>query len=64
MGDLLSRTPVGSRIPKISSIKGWNKFRRRGGYLLFHTTGCPVCALEVEAARISGYRYFEVDMDA
>jgi peroxiredoxin len=64
MGDLLSRTPVGSRIPKISSIKGWNKFRRRGGYLLFHTTGCPVCVLEVEAARISGYRYFEVDMDA
>ena len=64
MGDLLSRTPAGTRIPKMSSIKGWNRFRRKGGYLLFHTTGCPVCALEVEAARISGYRYFEVDMDA
>lgn len=64
MDELLSRTPVGTRIPKMSSIKGWNRFRRKGGYLLFHTEGCPVCAQEVEAARISGLRYFEVNMDA
>ena len=64
MDELLSRTPVGTRIPKMSSIKGWNRFRRKGGYLLFHTEGCPVCAQEVEAAKLSGYRYFEVNMDA
>ncbi len=64
LDDLLSRTPEGSRIPKMSSIKGWNKFRRKGGYLLFHTEGCPVCAMEVEAAILSGYRFFEVNMDA
>ena len=64
MDELLSRTPVGTRIPKMSSIKGWNRFRRKGGYLLFHTEGCPVCAQEVEAAKISGLRYFEVNMDA
>ena len=64
MDELLSRTPEGTRIPKMSSIKGWNRFRRKGGYLLFHTEGCPVCAQEVEAAKISGLRYFEVNMDA
>lgn len=60
---LLGRTPVGSRIPRMP-IKGWNKFRRGGGYLFFRSEGCPVCESEVAAADSLGVRVFSVDMDA
>lgn len=59
---LLSRTPVGSRIPK-SRIPGWSKFRRKGGILIFHTHGCAVCAEELAAADSLGLRTFDVDVD-
>lgn len=59
---MLSRTPVGSRIPK-SRIPGWSKFRRKGGILIFHTHGCSVCAEELAAARDLGLRTFDVDVD-
>ena len=60
---LLSRTPVGSRIPRMS-LKGWNKFRRKGGYLFFQSEGCKVCQAETAAADSLGVNYFPVNMDA
>lgn len=62
MNDLLSRSPAGSKIPK-ERIKGWNRFRRKGGYLIFHTEGCPVCKAELAAAASMGVRYFDVNID-
>ena len=58
---LLSKAPVGTRIPK-TGIKGWNKTRRKGGLFLFSTTGCPVCAAEQEAADSLHLKYLKVDM--
>lgn len=49
MQGLLSRTPVGSTLPKDIPIPGWNRFRRKGGYLIFHESGCSVCAAELSA---------------
>ena len=49
MQDLLSRTPVGSRLPDLP-VEGWKKLRRRGGYAVFYTEGCAVCQAELEAA--------------
>ena len=49
MRDLVSRTPVGSRLPKLP-LPGWNKLRRRGGYVLFYTEGCNLCQAELAAA--------------
>lgn len=60
---LLSKAPVGSRIPKMG-IKGWNRFRKRGGYIFFHAEGCPVCEEQMALADSLGLNYFSVDMDA
>ncbi len=60
---LLSKTPVGSIIPKMG-IKGWNKFRKQGGYIFFHAEGCPICEAEMELADSLGIKYFSVNMDA
>lgn len=60
---LLSKTPVGSTIPKMG-IKGWNKFRKQGGYIFFHAEGCPICEAEMELADSLGIKYFSVNMDA
>lgn len=60
--DLLARTPVGSRLPKMP-IKGWGKIRRRGGFIFFHAQGCPVCREEMEEADRNGLRYLAVDVD-
>lgn len=49
MNDLLSRTPVGTRLPKDFPIPGWNKFRKKGGWLVFHDSGCHVCEAELQA---------------
>ena len=60
---LLSRTPVGSRIPRMP-VKGWNRFRRKGGYLFFHAEGCSICESEMAMADSLGIDYFSVNMDA
>ena len=49
LDDLLSRTPVGTRIPRLP-LPGWNAFRRRGGWLIFHTPGCGDCSAVLAAA--------------
>ena len=59
---LLSRTPVGSRLPSMP-LKGWGKLRRKGGLLIFHTHGCPVCREEMAAADSLGLDYLAVDVD-
>lgn len=63
MNELLSRTPVGSRIPKMKEIAGWNALRRRGGFIIFHSRGCPVCRRELAAADSLGLRVLDVDVD-
>ena len=60
---MISKAPVGSVIPK-TSIKGWNKLRRKGGFFLFTTPGCPVCATETAAAEYMRLAYLKVDMSA
>ncbi|MBQ8061652.1 MAG: redoxin domain-containing protein [Bacteroidales bacterium] len=60
---LLSKTPVGSVIPRMG-IKGWNRFRKEGGYLFFHAEGCPICEEEMRVADSLGVKYFAVNMDA
>ena len=77
MKDLLSRTPVGSELPdakelmsgvvNVSSPRGWtrnwNRLRRKGGYIVFHTEGCPVCKAELAAADSLGLRILDVNVD-
>ena len=60
---LLSKAPVGARIPK-THIRGWNKLRRKGGYIFFKTEGCPVCAAETAAAEDLKLSYLPVEMDS
>ncbi len=64
MGDLLSRTPVGSKLPVFKHIQGWKKLRSKGGYIVFHSQGCPVCHEELAAADSLGFRTLDVDVDA
>ena len=68
MDDLWSRTPVGSRLPKFP-LPGWNRLRRRGGWLVFHTPGCGNCAevlatLDSLSALSPRKVLLTVDMDA
>lgn len=81
MKDLLSRTPVGSDLPKAKDfasippradtdvsflrdwMKKWNRLRRKGGYIVFHTEGCSVCKAELAAADSLGLRTLEVNVD-
>ena len=90
MKDLLSRTPVGSRLPSAKDLarvsragasnsiqngvsatdrssvfdaKAWDRLRRKGGYIVFHTEGCPVCSSELAAADSLGLRTLEVNVD-
>lgn len=62
MSELLSRPPLGSRIPK-TSYPGWNRLRRRGGLLVFHTSGCKLCEAQLAAAEEAGLRYLAVNID-
>lgn len=64
MGDLLSRTPVGSKLPVFKHIQGWKKLRSKGCYIVFHSQGCPVCREELAAADSLGFRTLDVDVDA
>lgn len=81
MKDLLSRTPVGSDLPKAKDFtsiqprndanalflrgwtKKWNRLRRKGGFIVFHTEGCPVCKAELSAADSLGLRTLDVNVD-
>lgn len=86
MKDLLSRTPVGSRLPSARDLvsegrssvqngvsatdrasafdaKAWDRLRRKGGYIVFHTEGCPVCREELAAADSLGLRTLEINVD-
>lgn len=78
MKDLLSRTTIGSKLPKAKSIlsradanvsflsdwtKKWNHLRRKGGYIVFHTEGCPFCKAELAAADSLGLRTLDVNVD-
>ena len=90
MKDLLSRTPVGSRLPSAKDLargiradalgcvpsgasatdrasafdaKAWDRLRRKGGYIVFHTEGCPVCSSELAAADSLGLRTLEINID-
>lgn len=111
MKDLLSRTPVGSKLPKAKDLmsgasetlqgsspepdatqdhlaanrgrtvtpsrdlaapstsfirdwtRKWNRLRSKGGYIVFHTEGCPVCKAELSAADSLGLRTLEVNVD-
>ncbi len=77
MKDLLSRTPVGSKLPKSKElmpgidntsslrdwIRDWDRMCRKGGYIVFHTEGCPVCKAELAAADSLGLRTLDVNVD-
>lgn len=41
----------------------WNRLRRKGGYIVFHTEGCPVCKAELSAADSLGLRTMDVNVD-
>lgn len=41
----------------------WNRLRRKGGYIVFHTEGCPVCKAELAAADSLGLRTLDVNVD-
>lgn len=43
--------------------KIWNRLRRKGGYIVFHTEGCPVCKAELSAADSLGLRTLDVNVD-
>ena len=62
MSELLSRTPVGSKLPKYN-LPGWNQIRRKGGFIVFHTEGCPYCEAELSAADSLGLRIMDVNVD-
>ena len=62
MDVLLKKAAVGSTIPKLP-IKGWNKMRRKGGFFIFGTNGCPVCATETGVADLLQLAYLKVNMD-
>lgn len=68
MKSLLSKAQPGSRLPLLR-LPGWKKFRRRGGYLFFHTEGCEVCREQlagIDAVRRNvphAPRVFTVDVD-
>ena len=59
---LLSKSPVGSRIPRMP-LKGWNRLRRKGGYYFFHVSNCSACKEQMAVADSAGLRYLSVDMD-
>ena len=41
----------------------WNRLRRKGGYIVFHTEGCPVCKAELSVADSLGLRTLDVNVD-
>ncbi len=43
--------------------KNWDRLRRKGGFIVFHTEGCPVCKAEIAAADSLGLRTLDVNVD-
>lgn len=43
--------------------KKWNRLRRKGGYIVFHTEGCPVCKAELSASDSIGLKILDVNVD-
>ena len=41
----------------------WNRLRGKGGYIVFHTEGCPVCKAELAAADSLDLRTLDVNVD-
>lgn len=41
----------------------WNRLRGKGGYIVFHTEGCPVCKAELSAADSLGLRTLDVNVN-
>ena len=81
MHDLINKTPAGEKIAPVK-IKGTllsggkekvkkmklNKLRGKDNIIIFHTTGCPVCAAEIAEARklaeaYGGINFFLVNID-
>jgi thiol-disulfide isomerase/thioredoxin len=81
MHDLINKTPVGEKIAPVK-VKGMllsggrekvkkmklNKLRGKDNIIIFHTTGCPVCAAEIAEARklaeaYGGINFFLVNID-
>lgn len=44
-------------------MRKWNRLRGKGGYIVFHTEGCPVCKAELAAADSIGLRTLDVNVD-
>ena len=44
-------------------IRKWNRLRGKGGYIVFHSEGCPVCKAELSAADSLGLRTLDVNVD-
>lgn len=81
MHDLITKTPVGEKMPSIK-VKGTllsrgkekvrnkklSKLKGKDNIIIFHTTGCPVCAAEIaEACKLAeaydGINFFLVNID-
>ena len=44
-------------------MRKWNRLRGKGGYIVFHTEGCPVCKAELAAADSLGLRTLDVNVN-
>ena len=81
MHDLITKTPVGEKMPSIK-VKGTllsrgkekskkiklSKLKGEDNIIIFHTTGCPICAAEIAQARklaeaYDGINFFLVNID-
>lgn len=48
---------------KVFDAKAWDRLRRKGGYIVFHTEGCPVCKAELSAADSLDLRALDINVD-
>ena len=75
MHDLVNKAPSGEKIAPIkvrgtllkggkekSKNKKLSKLKGKDNYIIFHTTGCPVCAAEIEEARALSEAYGKINI--
>ena len=75
MHDLINKTPVDEKIAPIkvrgtllkdgkekSKNKKLSKLTGKVNYIIFHTTGCPVCAAEIDEARALSEAYGKINI--
>ena len=75
MHDLVNKAPSGEKIAPIkvrgtllkggkekSKNKKLSKLKGKVNYIIFHTTGCPVCAAEIEEARALSEAYGKINI--